>query len=319
MRRVGGGLAAVLSALLVCAAGAGLRAQKRTEAEGRDDARRDVHSVTIPVTVRLPEKGPEAEVHYLDDLAVFEDGERQEVLATRGAGRSPMTLAVLIQDDLASSISNEIKGIGDFIRNLPPGSRVMVGYIHSGSLQVRQKFTGDLDHAAKSLRIPLSSSLAAPYSTFSETRDAVKRFESQPVGRRAVLVVSDGIDTSRGIDNAAPPNNVELQRAIEEAQRLGVAVYSIYAPTVGDVNPALVSLGQGSLERFSNETGGRSFFHGTGPPVSLDRFLHDVDTFLSRQFALTYLSTHAGKGFHKVRVVADLGDGDIFYPSGYTR
>lgn len=319
MRRVVVGFAAVLSALLVCPAGAGIRAQKRTDADAHDENRRDVHSVTIPVTVRLPEKGPEAEVHYLDDLAVFEDGERQEILATRGAGRSPMTLAVLIQDDLVSSVGNEIKGIGDFIRNLPPGSRVMVAYIRSGSLQVRQKFTSDLDRAAKALRIPLSSSLEAPYSPFSETRDAVKRFESQPVGRRAVLVVSDGIDTSHGLDYAAPATNPELQRAINESQRLGVAVYSIYEPTVGDANPTLTNFGQGSLERLSGETGGRSFFHGTGPPVSIDKFLHDVDTYLSRQFALTYLSTHSGKGFHKVRVVADLGDGQIYYPSGYTR
>src|SRR5213082_2157469 len=157
MRRVGRRLAAVLSALLVCASGAGLCAQKRTAAEGREGNRRDVRSVTIPVTVRLPEKGPQGELRYLDNLEVFEDGERQEVLAARGAGRTPMTLAVLIQDDLVSSIGNEIRGIADFIRKLPPGSRVMVGYLRSGSLQVRQKFTGDLDRAARALRIPVSS------------------------------------------------------------------------------------------------------------------------------------------------------------------
>ena len=39
---------------------------------------------------------------------------------------------------------------------------------------------------------------------------------------------------------------------------------------------------------------------------------------LSRQFALTYLSTHPDQGFHKVRVVANTGDAEIFYPKGYT-
>src|SRR5256714_83292 len=185
MRRVVRNLAAALLALLVCATSAGVRAQKRTEAGARDEKRRDVRSVTIPVTVRLPERGPQEELRYLDDLEVFEDGERQEVLATRGAGRSPMTLAVLIQDDLVSSISNEIRGIADFIRKLPPGSRVMVGYLRSGSLQVRQKFTGDLDRAARALRIPVSSPLSAPYNPYALTRDAVKRFEAQPVARRA--------------------------------------------------------------------------------------------------------------------------------------
>jgi hypothetical protein len=110
-----------------------------------------------------------------------------------------------------------------------------------------------------------------------------------------------------------------LQRAINEAQRKGVAVYSIYAPAVGTNAPVLAANGQGSLNRLSEETGGRAFFQGTGAPVSIDRFLTDIGALLSRQFALTYLSTHPDKGFHRVRVVADLPDGEIFYPNGYTR
>jgi hypothetical protein len=195
----------------------------------------------------------------------------------------------------------------------------MVGYMRTGTLQVRQKFTGDLERAAKSLRIPVSSPAVAPFNPFEQTREALKRFESQPVGRRAVLLLSDGVDTSRGFDNSSPGTSLDLQRAINEAQRLGVAVYSIYEPTANDSNFSLIGNGQGSLSRLSSETGGSSFFQGTGAPVSIDRFLREVDALLSRQFALTYLSTHTDKGFHKVRVVADVGGGELHYPSGYTR
>jgi VWFA-related protein len=304
----------------VCAAPpAATRAQKRDGGNGgRAEARRDVRTVTIPVTLRLPERAQQAEVSYLDDLQVFEDGERQEILAIRGAGRSPLTLAVLIQDDLVSSMSNEIRGIAAFVRKLPPGSRVMIGYLSSGSLRVRQKFTNDLERAAKSLRIPLSSTAASPYNPFALTRDAVKRFESQPVGRRAVLVLSDGIDLSRGLTNASPAQSLDLQRLVNESQRLGVAVYTMYAPSVGGGDSLLIANGQGSLQRLSDETGGRAFFQGTGAPVSLDQYLRELDALLSRQFALTYLSTHPDKGFHKVRVVANIGDSEIFYPKGYT-
>ena len=69
----------------------------------------------------------------------------------------------------------------------------------------------------------------------------------------------------------------------------------------------------------SDETGGRAFIQGTSAPVSIDRFLRDLDALLSRQFALTYLSTHTEKGFHKVRVVANMTEGEIYYPKGYTR
>jgi VWFA-related protein len=319
MRRAVWILAALFFVAAICAPWATPRAQKRTDAVTRADVRRDVRTVTIPVTVRLPERQEQTELHYLEALQVFEDGDRQEILATRGAGRSPMTVAVLIQDDLSSVVSNEIKGIADFIRRLPPGSRVMVAYMRTGTLQVRQKFTGDLERAAKSLRIPVSSSAVAPFNPFAQTRDAVKRFESQPVGRRAVLLLSDGIDTSRGFENSSPGTGFDLQRAINESQRLGVAVYSIYEPTGSGANLTLVGNGQGSLNRLSEETGGRAFFQGTSAPVSIDRFLREVDSLLSRQFALTYLSTHPGKGFHKVRVVADVGGGNLYYPNGYTR
>jgi VWFA-related protein len=319
MRRAIWILAAVFMTAAVCAPWVTPRAQKRTDAGARTDVRRDVRSVTIPVTVRLPDRQEQSELHYLEALQIFEDGDRQEILATRGAGRSPMTVAVLIQDDLASVVSNEIKGIADFIRRLPPGSRVMVGYLRTGTLQVRQKFTSDMERAAKSLRIPVSSPAVAPFNPFAQTRDALKRFDSQPVGRRAVLLLSDGVDTSRGFENSSPGTGFDLQRAINEAQRLGVAIYSIYEPTAGTANFSLVGNGQGSLNRLSQETGGRAFFQGTGAPVSLDKFLRDIDSLLSRQFALTYLSTHPEKGFHKVRVVADVGGGELYYPNGYTR
>jgi hypothetical protein len=70
--------------------------------------------------------------------------------------REPLNIAILIQDDLISRVGNELGVTRDFIRSLPAGSRVMVGYITAGSLQVRQPFTSDLDRAAKSLRIPIA-------------------------------------------------------------------------------------------------------------------------------------------------------------------
>src|SRR5262245_28380547 len=70
-------------------------------------------------------------------------------------GIEPLNIAILIQDDLISQVANEIGVTRDFIRSLPQGSRVMVGYITTGTLQVRQPFTTDLEKAAKSLRVPV--------------------------------------------------------------------------------------------------------------------------------------------------------------------
>src|SRR5258705_13566412 len=82
---------------------------------------------------------------------------------SRSQVREPLNIAILIQDDLVSQVSNELGVTRDFIRSLPAGSRVMVGYITTGSLQVRQPFTTELEKAANSLRMPLASTAVSPF------------------------------------------------------------------------------------------------------------------------------------------------------------
>ena len=273
--------------------------------------------VTVPVTIRVKE---ETELQNID-LSIHEDGEPQTIISLRGIGtNTPITLAVLIQEDLVPSVGNEIKDLASFIRQLPRGSRVMVGYLRTGSLQVKQRFTNDLERAASALRPPSGFASASPYNPYVEVIEALKKFESQPLGRRAILLVSDGLDVSRGVDSSSPTQSVDLQRAVNESQRRGVAIYGFYAPTVlAAANPALVSNAQSSLLRLSDETGGLAFFQGTGAPVSFQPFIRELDTSLQKQAALTFLSTHLRKGFHKIEVKSSTPGVRVAYPSGYVR
>src|SRR6185295_17185215 len=220
--------------------------------------------VVIPVSIKVKESvASETELQNID-LVVSEDGEPQSILSIRGSGtNSPITLAVLIQDDLVPSVANEIKPLAEFIRTLPKGSRVMIGYLRTGSLQVKQKFTNDVERAASALRPPVGFASASPYNPYVEVIEALKRFESQPLGRRAILLVSDGLDISRGVDSSSPSQSVDLQRAVNESQRRGVAIYGFYAPTtLAAANPGLITNAQSSLLRLSDETGGIAFFQG---------------------------------------------------------
>ncbi|MBV9928765.1 MAG: hypothetical protein JOZ96_27365 [Acidobacteria bacterium] len=177
----------------------------------------------------------------------------------------PVNLAVLIQDDLVSRVGNELRVTADFIRELPAGSTVMVGYIRSGSLQVRQPFTDDLAAAAKALRVPVGSTTASPYNPYVQVRDAIKLFPASGQNRNALLFVSDGLDTSRGFDFSSSVDSIDLNRAVRAAKDRGVSVYSFYAPSAGltSWNDRAVSFGQSALKRVSDETGGRAFFQGT--------------------------------------------------------
>jgi hypothetical protein len=199
----------------------------------------------------------------------------------------PLDLAILIQDDLVPQVGNELGVTRDFIRSLPQGSRVMVGYITAGSLQVRQPFTNELDKAAKSLRIPLGSTASAPFNPYVEVIEALRKFERDGDNAKAILLISDGLDTSRGFDSTAAGHTVDIERAIKEANKRGVSVFSFYAPSVGltSRNRTAASYGQSSLNRLSNETGGRAFFQGTSGFVTFNSYFSRLRETLNRQYA----------------------------------
>ena len=202
----------------------------------------------------------------------------------------PLNLAVLIQDDVVSQVSNELGVTRNFIRTLPQGSRVMVGYVTAGSLQVRQPFTTDLEKAAKSLRIPISSVSSAPYNPYVEVLEALKKFEDDWSNANAILLVSDGLDTSRGFDSTAAGHTLDLDRAIKEAKKREVAVFSFYAPSVGLTSHSRLAAnyGQSSLNRLGDETGGKAFFQGATGFVTFDSYFNHLRETLNRQYAKAY-------------------------------
>ena len=238
-----------------------------------DRDKQKVRTVSIPISIftkqELRQRQAE-EFVQVDRLIVREDKDEQTILSIRSVVEAPLALCILIQDDLSSSFNLQIKDLKKFIRSLPRGSRVMVAYLRGGTLQVRQRFTEDLDQAAESLRIVASSSTVSPRNPFDSLIDALNRFDALPAGRRAVLLVSDGLDATQGLSNSTPSQSIDLERSINRAQRRSVSVYSFYNPAVmtegGDQR--LILNGQGSLAKLSDETGGRAFFQGSIAPIS---------------------------------------------------
>ena len=283
-------------------------------------ADKPVHPVTIPISFSLKNERDNLNEEFIQagDLRVKEDGDEQVILSIRSVNSTPLALAILVQDDLTSEANLKLDEIRRFIRNLPEGSRVMVGYLRSGTIQIRQKFTEDREKAADSLRIIVGSPSVAPFNPYVEVIEALKRFDALPTGRRAILLISDGLDVSRGVESSTPGQSIDLERAILRAQKKSVAVYSFYSPASLTDNNSLLSLnGQGSLAKISDETGGRAFFQGTFAPVSFEPFFKDLNKALTRQFALTYLSTHPKKGYHKIQVSNTNSDVKIEHPKGY--
>lgn len=281
-----------------------------------------VRPVTVPISIYTKEelKSDQAEEYVqADRLVVKEDKDEQLILSIRSVSNSPLALAVLVQDELTSDFNLQIPQIAAFIRSLPSGSRVLVGIVRGGNLVIKQKFTDDLDRAARSLSIVAGTSITAGSGPWDGVSDVMGRFEGLPTGRRAILLVSDGFDSSLGTSPTGSYQSPALERAISKAQKRSVAVYSFFSPTLiterGGNSVALSA--QSALQRISDETGGRAFFQGTGAPVSFQPFFKDLTILTNRQFALTYLSTHMNKGFHRISVTSTNPRVKIEHPQGY--
>src|SRR5262245_52503185 len=201
--------------------------------------------------------------HLPGTMSRPETGDRAVGVTAPPSQMAPI-IEVLIQDNLISRVDNEIRGLKSLIRSLPEGSRVLTGYITTGTLNVTQDFTTDRNRAAASLRI-LRGESAAPYNPYVELIEGLKRFDSQPQGRRIVLLVSDGLDLSHGFADASPAQSLDLDRSIRLAQQRGVAVFSFFAPeaSLAQHNSLLTNFGQGSLSKLADKTGGKAFYTGT--------------------------------------------------------
>jgi VWFA-related protein len=296
-------------------------AQKNNQ-KNLDNSEQKVRTVTIPISIftkRELKENQTEEFIQADRLIVEEDGDEQTILSIRSVTTTSLALAVLIQDDLSSEANLQLQNTKQFIRGLPKGSRVMVAYLRGGTMDIRQKFTEDLNKAADSIRIIIGSASVAPRSPYDGVIDTLKRFDALPTGRRAILLISDGLDVSGGLSNSSPTQSIDLDEAILKSQRRGVAVYSFYASgsLTSQGNSQLINYGQSSLLRISEETGGRAFFSGSFTAVSFEPFFKELGLLLNRQFALTYLSTHLKKGYHRVKVMSTNPEVKIEHPRGY--
>jgi len=284
----------------------------------KKDNQPKVRTMTIPISIFTKQELKEnqaGEFIEAGEIIVKEDNEQQTILSIRSVTNTPLHIAVLIQDNLSANINLQLGEIRNFVKKLPPDSRVMVAYLRSGTTQIAHKFSTDLEKAAGSIRAVVGSSSVAPNSPYEGVEEVLARFDALPTGRRAILLVSDGLD----LTNPSPTQSLELDGAILKAQRRGVAVYSFYssATLTENANSSVILNAQSSLNRLSEETGGRAFFQGTISPISLQPFFRDLNLALNRQFALTYLSTHLKKGYHKVQVLSTNPEIKIEHPKGY--
>jgi hypothetical protein len=203
-------------------------------------------------------------------------------------------------------VDTQLAELRSFILQQPASTFIAVGYIHNGTVQTTQSLTPDHTGAAKAVGMPIgnSSGQASPYFSLE---DLLKHWQPDPARpRREVMMITSGIDLYS-------PGSVDpyLDEAIEQMQRAGILVYSIYTPGSGQTGHSswMANWGQNNLSRISGETGAESYDLGLVPAASFKPYFDNISRQLDHQYLLTFVAKPERKaGLQPVKLSTEVPD-----------
>jgi VWFA-related protein len=232
----------------------------------------DIVSLNVTVT--------DAATHYITDLEegdflVFEDGIKQNVTFF-SRRQSPIALSLLL--DSSASMEEHLpvlqQAASNFVHKLKSNDIAQVIDFDS-RVEIRQGFTGnqaELDTAIGQLAAGGSTSLHnAIYIALKELRK-VRAVNEEDVRRQALIVFSDGEDTS---------SLVSFDEVLDLAKRSETSIYTI-ALRGADVQAKGFREAEFVMRTLAQETGGRAFF-----PAKIDD-LNGVYTQIADELASQY-------------------------------
>lgn len=255
----------------------------------------EVVSLTVTVTER---DGRFVQGLPQEAFSVFEDGVKQDVIFFSGT-QLPTALGLLV--DTSASMNEK----------LPVAQQAAIGFIQrmraddiltivdfDSRAEILQGFTPDqekLTTAIKRTTAGGSTSLYnAVYVALNEFKKIRAASSQQEVRRQAIVVLSDGEDTS---------SLVPFEEVLELAKRSEVAIYAIGLKESNGKGRPLGGFSESDfvLKQFAMETGGKAFF-----PTSADQLTaiySSVADELAAQYTIGYASRNQRRDGRWRRVV----------------
>jgi Ca-activated chloride channel family protein len=260
------------AAAVACALSATLAAQ-----QGRFRAGIDLVSLNVTVT-----DGPKYVTGLeQEDFDVYEDGVKQ-TLTIFSRVQQPIALAILL--DTSNSMEDKLataqEAATGFVRRMKKND-VMEVIDFNSQVRVPQPFTTDvgaLERAIRQTKVNGSTSLYnALYVSLKGLRDERAK-SSEEIRRQAIVVLSDGDDTS---------SVIEYEDVLELAKRSETAIYAIglRQPETGR---GKFKEAEFVLRQLSQETGGRVFFPMT--IAELPKIYEQISEELASQYSMAYSS-----------------------------
>ena len=251
-----------------------------------------VNVVNVLVTVR-DKQGQLVKGLAKNDFKLEEDGRKQTIRYFSPQADQPLMLGLLI--DVSGSqrtvLAEQRRASRQFLDTvLRPGDRAFL---------VRFDRRIELLEDLSLLEVDAKDNGARGTALYDAIASAARGLAGQP-GRKALIVLSDGYDTS----SSAP-----LAEAVETAQRADALVYSIrfldrdvfkFQVPASQGGSPVPREGQKALERIAKETGG-SYFDLTASET-LQKIYGRIEDELRNQYSLGFTPGKSHSGYRKIRV-----------------
>jgi len=233
----------------------------------------------------------------LSDFTIFEDGKQvpAEVVSSFSVHESPFASVVLLDTSgsMETRLSLARSAAIRFLDRLRDEDVAAV-YKFDSKVEQVQEFSSDRDLAPMAYGVK-----ATGLTTLNDAIvDAAKALASRPEKRKAIVVLSDGLDTF---------SKASADQAIESALAIGASIYAVDMSAT-DGNASRNQQSAAVLRGFAEKSGGR-FVATPGGPALRDAFANIADE-LGHQYTIAFRplnQKHDGK-WHKLEVKTSRDD-----------
>jgi len=262
------------------------------------------------------------------DFKVFEDGKEQTIKSFTRETDLPLTIGLLVDTSGSQErlIDIERRAADQFFSKVlrPKDEAFLIQF--GAEAELLQDSTNSprlLREGLNQLRlsVPVGGLHPGPVPTMQNQAgtilyDAVylaanERLKSE-VGRKAIIIITDGVDTG---------SKISRDKSIEAAQKADSIIYSIYyVDRAAYYNGGFGSFGgggEGELRRMSSETGGQVF--PVSNKLTLDDIFREIQEEMRSQYVIAYTPPNPKKdgSYHKVDLRVGNKDYKVQARKGY--
>jgi len=258
-----------------------------------------------------------------EDIRILEDGQPQEISTFQQNLELPLSIAILIDTSLSEqrTLPDEKSAARSFVESvMRPGKDEAAIVSFTGEVTLEQGFTGNLDRLRRAIDrvdfIPpsgyigggvvvggtppisdtnqaLAGSTAIWDAVWASSNDLLA--DSADHTRRTIILLTDGEDTS---------SQMKMHDSIERAQKADALIYAV---GIGDSYQGGVD--RGSLQKITEQTGGRAYFPRN--ESELRSAFVQIQRDLREQYLLAYSPTNKARDGSYRRIQIEVIEPDL--------